>query len=141
MHQGNFTTNAEIKIIGGDEKSLNSIGRALNLIHEGVHANMMHGASLSVLANQNVQHSHMADNHVETIFNALKEFSPNLTDEQASLLSITGLINDFEDKDQVALLAAYSKEYWGVEFKVDDKKTYNAAFDKAKEKRDEIIYD
>ena len=143
--QSTFVRNAEMKEIGGVMKNMNNIGRAWNLIHEGVHANIMSKASIDVLTNAVLQHDIMATGYVETIKTALKEFEPNLTGRQLDLLSVMGLTTN-DNPIQNKLIAGFANKYMDMNIKADENGNYDSeqlreAHNKMVNEKNEIIYD
>jgi RHS repeat-associated protein len=116
-------------MLDGSTRELNDMGRALNLIHEGVHANKALQKNLGSRYdpnNEKKEHSEMSSGSGrEQIKEALSEYNEatgkKLSDKQIDQVSYLGLLNTDEGE---AFVTQYAKDTWKVEVTKDNMDEY-----------------
>lgn len=106
---------------------LNDLGRALAIIHEGVHADIHYDMPYPhVIADLNGQHEYMARNYMTDLKKALKEFDSRLTEKEIFTLSISGLTAKKANGD--ALIIEFARLVLGIDVSPEDEDRISSVF-------------
>ncbi len=111
-------------------RKLNDLGRAINLIHEAVHANLHYDFGLDdfqTIVSLDKQHHEMQKHHIQKIRKALREYDSRLTENDVFILSMAGLTG-YKAGGNV-LIAEYSNKILGEKISVTDEEKLEKAFD------------
>lgn len=119
-----FQPMKEVNTVDGKQYEINDLGRALMMIHEGIHANKLQNGTLNSASeptNESKQHSEMASSGRQTIIDALTEYNTatggRLSKDQINQVSYLGLLGTDEGK---AFVTDYAKTNWGVTVTADN---------------------